>query len=113
VLKTVREKIQDVPLSRRQPAELRGGSCALLVILVALAIDADRVQENVDQHVVIDRLLQKIDRAILQSRACGVHIAMRGQHDDRQRDTALLQDALQLKAAHALHFQVRQQTAPP
>ena len=80
---------------------------------MSLLIDTDCVTQHVDQHVVIDRLFQKIDGAVFQRGPRGRDVSEGGQHHHRQRDVPLIQHRLQVEAVHSRHLQVGQQAAAP
>src|SRR5256885_6907975 len=75
------------------------------------AIDPQRVVQHLEQHHVIDRLLEEVEGAVLQRGARRRDIAVSGEYHYRHVEPALAQRALQLEPGHARHAQIRQHTA--
>ena len=73
----------------------------------------DRVVDGRKQGVGIHRFFQEISRALLHRAHAGRNGGPAGQIDDRRLDAALLENLMQLRAGHAGHVHVQENTAYP
>jgi hypothetical protein len=76
-----------------------------------LLMHGQRGQRTVHQFVVVERLLDEIEGALLDRAHRHRHVAVAGQEDDRHVVAVLVQPAEQFEPAHAVHADVQQQTA--
>ena len=80
------------------------------LFLAVLTVEVQRFVQPREQHVVLERLLEQVDRAGAHPSRGDVHVGRAGEEDDRDPGIALAQLLLQLQPAHAGQGDIEQQT---
>jgi hypothetical protein len=104
----VDDELEHLALPARERRETVGDLVDLLVPGLQHGVACKRLAQGVDQHGLVYRLLQKIDRAVLHCPDAGGQIAMCREVHDRQGDAARQQFAVQVRPRHDGHLHVEQ-----
>src|ERR1700722_9622182 len=81
--------------------------------IVSYRILTNRVAQDIEQHFVINRLFEKVERTAFHGEPCGLDVAVCRQHDHRQGNSSVEQRPLKLESVHGRHLQIRENTASP
>src|SRR5215469_7311940 len=106
VLMARRDEREDLAFTVRQSLEAAVSGGLRRRRRAPLAIHSQSVVQHIEQHGVVYRLLEEIERAALEGGASRGDIAVCGQNHDRHLDLPLVQRGLQLKSGHSRHAQV-------
>ena len=104
---------QDVSLARREGCHEAGRGFVVGDAFVRLAHAEQRAADGGDQLLLAIGFLNEIDGACLHHPHRETHIAVPGDHDDRELMATCCQFSLELQPIHAGHQHIRHKTGRP
>ena len=106
-------QVHHLPLARRQRGHSFDHRDRLGPPPAPLGVELDALLDPLQQVLVVERLLQEVDRAGLHRPDRGGHVGVSGDHHRRAVVSLLGQFLEQLEAGHPRHLDVEDQAADP
>jgi len=82
--KSFNQQIENLAFARCQSFEARARSMLTTVSVISQIVFTNSVSQDVEQDLVVNRLLQKVERTVFHGKTGRADIAVRSQDDDRQ-----------------------------
>ena len=102
-------QVQHFALTRRQAGKERTQLRSVHIMATLHGVEGNRLMDSFEQVLVVERLLDKVERASLYRPHRHLNVAMAGDEDDRQMNPLCLQALLEIQAAHTWHAYIQNQ----